>query len=203
MKNFPKTHLELIKFPGFGPYTSRSVSSIAFSEPVGVLDGNVIRLLSRKHGLAVEWWKTKPRKDLQELSDSYVQKMESSVINQALMELGATICTPKSPKCILCPWTKSCKARSKDIVDTLPLKKPKAKRKTMVWTVLLDKAKNNEVTLIKNDYTPFLKNQWVPYGTIKKVKSKPKSYAVKHSICLLYTSPSPRDKRQSRMPSSA
>ena len=52
----------------------------------------------------------------------------------------------------------------------------------MVWTVLLDKAKNNEVTLIKNDYTPFLKNQWVPYGTIKKVKSKPKSYAVKHSI---------------------
>ena len=125
LKEFPKSYEELIELPGFGPYTSRSVSSIAFSQSVGVLDGNVIRILTRKHNLNIEWWKTKERRVLQDLADQYVKDKESSVINQALMELGATVCTPKNPKCILCPWLKSCEAKKNKTIDELPVKKAK------------------------------------------------------------------------------
>ena len=93
-KEFPQTYTELIKLPGFGDYTSRSVSSIAFKENVGVIDGNVIRVFSRRFNKPLEWCKTKDKKELQSLADSIVTDKDSSVINQALMELGATICTP-------------------------------------------------------------------------------------------------------------
>jgi len=182
LKKFPQTFEELITYPGLGPYTARSVSSIAFEQPVGVIDGNVIRVLTRKHNLPIEWWKTKERASLQDLADKYVQGYKSSEINQALMELGATICTPKSPSCVLCPWLKSCKSKKENTTLSLPIKKAKTKKQILLWQVYKPKNKNAKTLLIQNNYAPFLKKQWLFPGSIKVLNTKPKSYDIVHHI---------------------
>lgn len=181
LQSFPESHQDLIELPGFGPYTSRAVSSLAFSESVGVLDGNVIRVLTRKENLFLEWWKTKERRQLQDLADLAVKGGPSEIINQALMELGATICLPQNPKCMLCPWIKSCKGFKENNESKLPLKKPKKAQEIWVWQAEVVK-KGSQVLLVKNQYAPFLKNQWILPGKVKKQKLQPKSYDYKHTI---------------------
>ncbi|MGE0634764.1 MAG: A/G-specific adenine glycosylase [Pseudobdellovibrionaceae bacterium] len=178
---FPKTYEELIELPGFGPYTARAVASLAFEQKVGVLDGNVIRVISRKMGLSVEHWKPQGRDQLQTLADKMVGDLPSSEINQGLMELGATVCTPLSPTCLLCPWTKSCVARDQDQIAALPLKKPRKKHEVWVWEphVVI---KKNKIALIENDYAPFLKGQWLFPGLAKKQTARPKKFSFKHGI---------------------
>ena len=122
---FPKSYKDLLKLPGFGPYTARAVSSLAFEEPVGVLDGNVIRFLSRFYALEIEHWKLKERQKLQNLSSDWVQNQSPSKMNQALMEIGALICASPKPLCLLCPLRKDCKAYKKNLQEKLPLKKTK------------------------------------------------------------------------------
>ena len=124
---FPKTAEELLKLPGFGPYTSRAVSSIAFDEPVGVLDGNVIRVLTRVQAWDIPWWTSASKILLQTSSDLLATKGPSSDINQGLMELGATVCTPHNPNCFLCPWRKNCRSFQLGKVSEIPLKKPRKK----------------------------------------------------------------------------
>lgn len=178
---FPKTASELIELPGFGPYTSRAVASIAFGEKVGVLDGNVIRVLSRRYGLKLEWWNNKGRIQLQNISDALASLGQPDVVNQALMELGATVCTPQKVTCILCPWSASCISRDKNLIEKLPLKKPRKDSEVWVWkpTVTI---KDHKVALVKNDYAPFLKGQMIFPGEISYEKNKPKDYDVKHNI---------------------
>ncbi|MGZ3774343.1 MAG: A/G-specific adenine glycosylase [Pseudobdellovibrionaceae bacterium] len=178
---FPQTAEELLELPGFGPYTSRAVASIAFGEKVGVLDGNVIRVLSRRFGLKLEWWSSQGRTHLQKISDELADLGQSDIVNQGLMELGATVCTPQKVACLLCPWAASCISRDKQIIETLPLKKPRKENEVWVWSPVVA-IKNEQVALIKNDYAPFLKGQLIFPGTIQKQKNKPKAYDVKHNI---------------------
>lgn len=182
-KLFPQTAEELIKFPGFGPYTSRAVSSIAFNEPVGVLDGNVIRVLSRYYNLSTEWWKVPARRELQSLSDEIAQCGESRIMNQALMELGASLCRPVGPKCFLCPLNSSCKAVKKKNQETLPLKKPKRKQEYWRWDVYLLKNKKDQWALVKNEtMAPFLRGQFLFPSKTLRLKKKPKDFQIKHNI---------------------
>ena len=178
---FPQTAAELLELPGFGPYTSRAVASIAFGEKVGVLDGNVIRVLSRRYGLKLEWWNNNARQELQNLSDQLASLGQADEINQGLMELGATVCTPQKVMCMLCPWSADCVAREKDCVDVLPLKKPRKESEVWIWKPLVA-IKNQKVALIKNDYAPFLKGQMIFPGEISQEKNKPKAYDAKHNI---------------------
>lgn len=180
-KQFPQTAQELIEYPGFGPYTSRSVSSIAFDDPVGVLDGNVIRVLCRYHGLKIKWWDQKEKNKLQALADQLVQGHPSHIMNQAIMELGATICTPQKTLCMMCPWQKTCQSFANGWVETLPLKKPRKEKEYWIWKVQIHKDKN-KLGLVENDYTPFLKGTWIFPGTAEKVKTKPKVYDTSHTI---------------------
>ncbi len=182
MGYFPKTAAALIELPGFGPYISRAVASFAFHQAVGVLDGNVIRVLTRKYNNKGQWWKNPVRNELQKCSDSAAQLSgKPEVYNQAIMELGATICTPKNPHCIQCPWLKNCEARKAKTVSVLPLKKPTRPIDIWLWQpeVL---TKNGKIYFIKNNYAPFLKNSWFLPGTAKKIKSKPARYDFCHSI---------------------
>jgi A/G-specific adenine glycosylase len=181
-RGFPQTAAELIEIPGFGPYTSRAVAALAFGEAVGVLDGNVIRVLSRFRGEKLEWWKTHGRKILQEHSDQLSRYDDPSDVNQALMELGATVCTPQKPLCSLCPWAKHCQARKKDLVHKLPLKKPKRESEVWVWKVQLIKNKQNQLLLLKNEYAPFLKGQMLFPGSVLQRSKAPKTFDLKHSI---------------------
>nr|WP_295903863.1 A/G-specific adenine glycosylase [uncultured Bdellovibrio sp.] len=178
---FPQTAAELLELPGFGPYTSRAVASIAFGEKVGVLDGNVIRVLSRRYGLKLEWWNNKGREQLQTISDELAALGQSDVVNQGLMELGATVCTPQKVTCMLCPWAATCVSREKNLVEKLPLKKPRKESEVWVWKPLVA-IKDRKVALVKNDYAPFLKGQMIFPGEIAMEKNKPKAYDAKHNI---------------------
>lgn len=175
-----KAHL-LLELPGFGPYTSRAVASLAFGEPVGVLDGNVIRVLSRFYGLKLKWWENSEKQKLQDLSDQLASTQLSADINQGLMELGATICTPKKPLCLLCPWKKRCVAFDQALVEQIPLPKPRPQFQMWEWT-LTPVIKNKKIFLQPNNATPFLKGIMFPPGRASQVAKKPSVYDIKHGV---------------------
>lgn len=178
---FSKKAEDLVELPGFGPYTSRAVSSLSFGERVGVLDGNVIRVLTRFLGLRVEWWTPKVKNQLQALADDLAKVEDSSSWNQALMELGATICTPQKPACLLCPISNDCKAQKRSVQNEIPLAKPRREKEVWIWSPHLVQRKN-QILVIKNNYAPFLKNSWILPGEVKKIKLRPKEYLYKHMI---------------------
>ena len=180
-KGFPKTSAELLTFPGFGPYTSRAVSSLAFDEKTGVLDGNVIRVLSRKYGQSVEWWKPAGRNELQTIADALAQTDDPADLNQGMMELGATVCTPSNPACLLCPWKKDCVARLTDRVSELPLKRPRRASEMWLWspTVIIRK---DLVYVEPNSYAPFLKGHSLPPGQVKRLKAAPKTFTFRGGV---------------------
>lgn len=179
---FPKSYSDLLKLPGFGPYTARAVSSQAFHEPVGVVDGNVIRVLSRRWDWALEHWKTGERQELQNLADLYAQVVDNpSWLNQALMELGATLCRPQNPSCLLCPLSEACLALKQDHIDRLPLKKPKRASEIWIWRAEIYQSQGR-LAIIKNPEAPFLKNQWTLPGQLERASKKPDHYDFQHAI---------------------
>lgn len=178
---FPQQTAELLALPGFGPYTARAVASIAFNEAVGVVDGNVIRVLCRHFGLNLKWWLPLARQQLQDLADRLVIGQASGEVNQALMELGASLCRPQTPTCVLCPWRQSCVAREKQITDALPLKKMRRAKEIWVWNAQL-LIRKDHAALVKNDYAPFLSGQWIWPGSVKKREAPPRQYHFRHSI---------------------
>lgn len=180
-KDFPSSAEELIELPGFGPYTANAVASLAFNQKVGVLDGNVIRVLSRVHGLKLKWWQPKERQQLQELSTQLAQSEYNSEINQGLMELGATVCTPKKPLCLLCPWKSKCVALKKNLVESLPLSKPKTPGEIWHWQMTVQK-NDGHILLVPNEATPFLAGLPFPKGSAKKLAKKPAKFDIKHSV---------------------
>lgn len=123
---FPAAREALLELPGIGPYTAAAISSIAFNQPAVAVDGNVERVVSRF--FAIE--ETLPASK-ETLRTHAAQLAEGNVrpgdFTQAFMELGATICTPRKPKCGSCPWQKACKAHAQDIAEELPRKTPKTK----------------------------------------------------------------------------
>jgi len=179
--SFPRSFRELLELPGFGDYTSRAVASIAFGESVGVIDGNVIRILTRVYGLKIPWWKSKKRLQLQNLADQLCAKGDSAIINQAMMELGATICTPTSPACSLYPWLKNCIANKNNLVSKLPLKKEKKPYEFIELEMNLVTYKNKIALQVASDL-PFLKEALFPPLKVKSLKEKPKKYHFQHSI---------------------
>lgn len=179
--DWPRSHVQLLEKPGFGPYTARAVSSLAFGEQVGVLDGNVIRVLSRVSGQAITHWTGPGREQLQSMADQVAQSGDSASINQGLMELGATLCTPKNPQCLLCPWFDLCVARKESRTDVLPLKKPRKQLETWVWSPTIFR-RGDKVALIKNDYAPFLRGQWIFPGRAEWHAQKPKQFDLRHGI---------------------
>lgn len=120
--DFPQTHQELIKLKGVGDYTSRAISSFAFGEKVGVLDGNVQRVLARYWAIDAPVNTTPVRRDMQDRLDDWAASCDSRALNHALMDLGSMICTPKKPGCLLCPLLEGCQARARGLTAELPLK---------------------------------------------------------------------------------
>lgn len=178
---FPKSYLDLIQLPGFGPYTSRAVASIAFNEAVGVLDGNVIRVLSRFYSSHLEWWIPKKREQLQNTVDQWVAQTPSHKMNQAIMEIGATICTPKTPTCFICPLKTQCQSLLTQTQNQYPLKKPKRAKEIWIWSphVL---TQGQSIALTQDHQIPFLKKKWAPPGSAKLSLKKPNKFLFKHSI---------------------
>ena len=178
---FPRTFSELIELPGFGPYTARAVSSLAFDEKTGVLDGNVIRVLSRMYGIAAEFWKPAGRLILQDIADKLAQTDHPADLNQGMMELGATVCTPVNPACLLCPWNSKCVARHEGRIAELPLKKPRREIEIWTWKPVVV-VRRGRVWVEANDYAPFLKNHDLPPGSVKRSAKAPKKFSFRGGV---------------------
>ncbi len=120
---FPETEKGLLKLPGIGPYTAAAIASIAFDQLAPVLDGNIERVLSRFFAVTTPLPASKP--ELRNLAARLTPTKRPGCHAQALMDLGATICTPKSPACGICPLMQDCEGRREGIAADLPAKTPK------------------------------------------------------------------------------
>lgn len=126
---FPDSFEKIHALPGIGRYTAGAIASIAFGIAVPVLDGNVMRVLARLFALKDPIDTPAARKKLWALAGKEVPKNHPGDFNQSLMELGATVCTPRNPACLFCPLSDPCKARKKGLQDSLPRKQKSAKTK--------------------------------------------------------------------------
>ncbi|MES2906626.1 MAG: A/G-specific adenine glycosylase [Pseudomonadota bacterium] len=124
--DFPQTHDELLELPGIGPYTAAAISSIALDVPAAVVDGNIERVVTRVY--AIETPLTLAKKIIREHVTTLTPQKHSGDFAQAMMDLGATICTPRSPKCFLCPIQKICDAFALQQQERFPIKVKKAAR---------------------------------------------------------------------------
>lgn len=125
-QGFPHTYEELVKLPGIGPYTAGAIASIAFGQKAAAVDGNVLRVMSRIYASDRDIMDQKTRKLLKKELEATMPG-ETAIYTESLMELGALICSPKSPKCLICPVRDHCQAYRQNLTETLPVKKKKEK----------------------------------------------------------------------------
>ena len=121
----PVTLHELLTIPGIGQYTAGAILSIAFNKEAPILDGNVKRVLSRVFAVGKDPGDAETTQFLWRLSESLIPKGQASAFNQALMDLGATLCTPRDPQCLLCPLRGRCRAVIAGNPEDYPARKPK------------------------------------------------------------------------------
>ena len=133
---FPQTFKELKTLKGVGDYTAAAIASIAFGEPVAVVDGNVYRVLSRYFGIDTPIDSTEGKKEFQVLAQSLLPINEPADYNEAIMDFGATQCTPNSPHCSACPFCETCVAFREQRINELPVKSKKVKQRERHFTYL-------------------------------------------------------------------
>ncbi|MDO8526466.1 MAG: A/G-specific adenine glycosylase [Deltaproteobacteria bacterium] len=156
---FPSTRDALLTLPGIGPYSAGAIASIAFNEPVPLVDGNVIRVLTRLFALKGDP-KAKPlHEKLWALAAGLVSKSRPGDFNQALMELGALVCTPKDWKCGICPLKKECQAFiTKKVADYPTPPKKQAVEKVSLIAALIEK--NGSYLLARRGEKKHLQSMW-------------------------------------------
>ncbi|MEO8659138.1 MAG: A/G-specific adenine glycosylase [Bryobacteraceae bacterium] len=119
---FPRDHEGILRLPGIGDYTAAAIASICFDLPYAVVDGNVLRVISRLTNDAGDIQSTVVRRRMKQEADALLDARQPSVFNQAMMELGALVCLPKSPQCLLCPVREFCQASAAGTEADLPVK---------------------------------------------------------------------------------
>ncbi len=139
--NFPESYVELIELKGVGDYTASAIASIAFDLPHATVDGNVYRVLSRFFGIDTPIDSSQGNKEFKSLAQELLDPDQPGTHNQAVMELGALVCTPKSPNCESCPIHHNCYAHLTNETSRFPVKKGKTKvRKRYFNYLVLDSA---------------------------------------------------------------
>ena len=125
---FPDDEAPLRALPGVGPYTAAAIRAIAFDQPASAVDGNVERVIARLYAIETPLPDAKP--EIQARAGKLVPERRAGDYAQAMMDLGATVCTPKSPRCVICPLMEGCRARKLGIAEELPRRAPKADKPT-------------------------------------------------------------------------
>jgi len=126
---FPDNFQSLQQLKGVGAYTAAAIASFAYDEPVAVVDGNVIRILSRYLGIEIPFDTTEGKKKFAALAQQLISEKNPAAYNQAIMDYGATVCTPQNPDCNNCVLNKNCFAFDKSIVELLPVRSKKLIKK--------------------------------------------------------------------------
>lgn len=133
---FPGHYVELLKFKGIGEYTAAAIASISFGEPVPVIDGNVLRVYARYAGIREPVDELKTRKVIKTALHKLIDRKKPADFNQALMELGALVCTVRQPDCRNCPLLAGCYAYSHSMQELLPVKRKKKTAKARYFHYL-------------------------------------------------------------------
>src|SRR5580704_4016206 len=120
---FPADEARLRDLPGIGAYTAAAIAAIAFDAPATPVDGNIERVIARLYAIETPLPAAKP--EISRLAQTLTPRQRAGDFAQAMMDLGATICTPKNPACALCPWNRNCAAHRRGEVETFPRRTPK------------------------------------------------------------------------------
>jgi len=168
---FPSMLEEALGLPGIGTYTAAAILSIVYQEKLAVLDGNVARVLARLDAIRGDLRANGKWQKLQKKADSLLPEKSPGDWNQAMMELGAMVCTPRSPQCLLCPVAEYCEARKKGLTEEIPAKR--AKRDTVEIalaafvpvdvrgrTLLLPPPKKSSASKAANDVPTLVSRMW-------------------------------------------
>lgn len=135
--NLPNTKEELLALPGIGNYTAGAILSIAFSIPSVAIDGNVYRVLGRYYKIEENIKKSSTYQIYESKMKKILPKENAGDFTQSFMDLGSLVCTPKSPKCEICPLQRNCKAKQKNQVEFYPVKEKKKEKRIEERTVYL------------------------------------------------------------------
>ena len=164
---------EILRLPGIGRYTAGAILSIAFGRPVPAIDGNVRRVISRLFAIEESVDDTATQKRIEERVETLVPKRDPGRFNQALMELGAVCCTPKTPACPSCPLQDDCKARLQGIAHRLPLrgKKKSIPHREVVSAVIRDG--NGRLLIVQRPARGLLGSLWKFPGGILNPEENP------------------------------
>jgi A/G-specific adenine glycosylase len=174
----PDTYDEITNLKGIGPYTAAAVLSIAFDKPHAVVDGNVLRVITRLEGIEDDIRKSATKNAVQEIADEWLDPERPGDFNQAVMELGATVCTPKNPTCESCPLQHECVAQQQVKTETIPYKSPAKKRPHHHIGVGVVRNEQNEVLIALRPDDAMLGGLWeFPGGKQKKKEQLPETVA--------------------------
>ncbi len=135
---FPKTHNDLLRLPGIGAYTAAAIASISFNGRHAVVDGNVIRVIARLFDEGGDVGRGDTQARIRERAQSLIESVPShqaGEFNQAVMELGATLCVPRKPQCLICPLTAFCRARKQGVELERPVKRKKERTERLEMAV--------------------------------------------------------------------
>lgn len=160
---FPKDYASIRALKGVGDYTAAAIASFAYDLPHAVVDGNVVRVLSRIFGLTQSFHSSSGKKFFQELAQSLLYLQSPSTYNQAMMDFGATICKPKSPECQACPFQKRCVAYKSNAIEDFPVKKVKKPLRVRYFHFLVDVNKDS-IAIVKRSGKDIWHNLYIlPY----------------------------------------
>lgn len=134
---FPSTRDELIKLPGIGPYTSAAIASFAFGKKEAVVDGNVIRVITRLYGIEENITNRQTAEQIKVIVDDLIPDSDPALFNQAIMEFGALHCIPKKPFCSTCGFLGICNAQKKGNQERIPLKLKKTKKRIRFFNYMI------------------------------------------------------------------
>ena len=173
--SIPDQPEEFKKLPGVGPYILAAVMSIALGKPLPVLDGNVIRVITRFYGIKDDVTKVSIKKQIHDILAGYIPGNNPGDFNQAMMELGALICSPRSPDCVHCPLRADCTACHSGQTESIPYKPPK-KKIPIVDVSIAVILKQDRFLIQKRPSTGHLAGMWeFPGGKIENGESPEKA----------------------------
>lgn len=169
----PSNYEDLRSLPGIGDYTASAILSIAYHKPYAAMDGNLLRIFSRLLAEERDIGKPQTVRHLKEKAEAPLPFIDPAIYNQALMDLGATVCTPKNPSCDLCPIGDMCTAYGTTTVEKFPVKAKKKPPRVEKKTVLI-LSREGEVALHKRPEEGLLGGLWEPilldgHGTVEDI----------------------------------
>ncbi len=155
----PDDYKSISKLKGIGPYTAGAILSIAYNKPVPAVDGNVLRVMTRLYAINLDITKVSTRRKVEQLVLRLIPKTSPGDFNQALMELGALICTPTSPDCLECPLNENCSGLQQGKVEELPIKS-KAKPPVATPVIIGWFRQGKKVLVTRRPKEGLLANMW-------------------------------------------